>query len=326
MLQSQSCNDRGKWGGENGRIVELMCELWELYIKLEGRCVRETSRRRCEIAEIEAATRDGRDGSNSNSVGVDLTVLWFYGVRPWPVAPGLSELRRAGELALALVECGTGKSRSARLRLVPMHSLLPLSPHRVLWSRVSLTSPLPICLSFFLPAPSPPLSLTWSVSLTFCPPRSRKIPSHEHAALAPRLSTRSAFHLVPLLSLPRLVYVLHIRMTHIYHKERRFLLSFSLSPCSFFLSFSDSFLCLPRWHTREFAGLSLSFSPSTPLLSASQFSISLVHVCAYTFAHNPSFSFSKSLREHPYAFLRTEPFGPTSFCSSISFCFSSKLF
>lgn len=55
---------------------------------------------------------------------------------------GTRSREESGELALALVECGTGKSRSARLRLVPMHSLLPL--------------PFLLPLSFSLPlSPSP---------------------------------------------------------------------------------------------------------------------------------------------------------------------------
>lgn len=127
------------------------------------------------------------NSSGGGSIGVDLTVLWFYGVRPWPVAPSplplppeLTELRRARELALALVECGTGKSRSARLRLVPMHSLLPLSPLRA------------------LPRPGPPslllaLSICLSYSLFLAP-------SFPHTD-TPRLlytSTRSTLHLIPL--------------------------------------------------------------------------------------------------------------------------------
>jgi len=32
------------------------------------------------------ATRDRDEYYSSGGVGVDLTVLWFYGVSPWPVA------------------------------------------------------------------------------------------------------------------------------------------------------------------------------------------------------------------------------------------------
>lgn len=86
---------------------------------------------------------------------------------PLPLPPELTELRRARELALALVECGTGKSRSARLRLVPMHSLLPLSPLRAL-SRPGPPS---------LPPRSLDLSLLFSFSRSL-------VPSHGYAALA----------------------------------------------------------------------------------------------------------------------------------------------
>lgn len=156
----------------------------------------------CVITAI--ATRD-RDGYYSNGgVGVDLTVLWFYGVSPWPVALsplpcpslGAHEAERAGELALALVECGTGKSRSARLRLVPMHSFLPLLPSSA-FSRplVSLSF-----LSLFLsvsssPPPSVPfLSIRLSRSLFLVLSLSRTDTSL-------RTSTHSTFHLVPLLAL-----------------------------------------------------------------------------------------------------------------------------
>ena len=75
-----------------------------------------------------------------------IMVLWFHSVSRgrWP---------RDSELALALEECGTGKSRSVRLRLVPMHSLAPLLGHLLLhhlhlfllwlWPRYSSLSPLP---------------------------------------------------------------------------------------------------------------------------------------------------------------------------------------
>lgn len=236
------CNFKVVTISKRRKKMEQWCridvQLWELRV-LETQCVRKWNilpKVRDPRSKSRVKTDGG--GSNSNRVGVDLTVLWFYGVRPWPVAPGLSELRRAGELALALVECGTGKSRSARLRLVPMHSLLPLSPHRVLWSRVS----------------SPPFSL--SVSLSF----SRLLLHSSHSldpsllhfvlfapakfphtntlrllrvSLRARHSSRSS-PVSPSLSI-------HITyMTHIYRKQK-FLLSFSLSPCFFFFLFQIPF-------------------------------------------------------------------------------------
>lgn len=110
---------------------------------------------------------------------------------PVPLPRELSELRRARELALALVECGTGKSRSARLRLVPMHSLLPLSPLRAL-SRpghpslsLSLSLPLLFALSRFV-------SLILFFSLL------RSLTRIHRAHSAPLLYTRSTLHLIPL--------------------------------------------------------------------------------------------------------------------------------
>lgn len=174
---------------------------------------------------------------------------------------------------------GVGGMRDGQIAVGPLgprsHAFLtaPLAPPR------SLVPSLPhlpsLYLSLFLSPPSPPLSLSRSVSLTFCPPCSCKIPSHEHAALAPRLYALG-IHLVPLLSLPRLVYVLHIRMTHIYHK-RKFLLSFSLSLALFFFLFQIPFCAVSRTGTRthEFAGLSLSFSP---FLHAIPFRFQILHL------------------------------------------------
>jgi hypothetical protein len=255
------------------------------------------------------------------------------------VAPGLSELRRAGERS-PWRWWNAGRANRGR----PACASFPCIPYcpscLTAFSDPESPSPPLLYLSLFLSLvpffPSLDLSLSHSVLLAPANSLTRIHRAHSASLYA------FGIHLVPLLSLPRLVYVLHIRMTHIYHKRKFFLLSFSLSLCFFFLSFSDSFLCLPHWHTREFASLSLSFSPFTPLLFASQFFISLVYVCAYTLTHDSlslslflylflslSFSLSlasKSLREHPYAFLGIEPLGPTLFCSSISFCFSSKLF
>lgn len=78
-------------------------------------------------------------------------ILWFHGVSRgrWP---------RDSELALALEECGTGKSRSVRLRLVPMHSFSP-SP----WAY----SPSPITsISLFPSLPPLPPCFTLDRSLT----------------------------------------------------------------------------------------------------------------------------------------------------------------
>lgn len=156
--------------------------------------------------------RDSRHKTNvsssgGGSIGVDLTVLWFYGVRPWPVAPSplplppeLTELRRARELALALVECGTGKSRSARLRLVPMHSLLPLSPLRPL----SLVPGLRSISLFLFHSSSLSLSICLSYSLFLAPSSSH---TDTPRSLCTSTRARRFSHLIPLLSPSPLVYI-----------------------------------------------------------------------------------------------------------------------
>lgn len=140
--------------------------------------------------------RDSRHKTNVNSsgggssIGVDLTILWFYGVRPWPVAPsppssspGTHGAEKSPRARLGVGGMRDGKSRSARLRLVPMHSLLPLSPLRAL-SRPGPPS---------LPPRSLDLSLLFSFSRSL-------VPSHGYAALALHLyalDASSCFSLPP---------------------------------------------------------------------------------------------------------------------------------
>lgn len=159
---------------------------------------------------------------------------------PLPLPPELTELRRARELALALVECGTGKSRSARLRLVPMHSLLPLSPLRAL-SRPGPPS---------LPPRSLDLSLLFSFSRSL-------VPSHGYAALALHLYALDASSYS---SLPPSSFSIYI--WHKYTLQTKISSPFPLPfPLALFFHFQIP-SCLPRGRTREFARLSSLLSPS----------------------------------------------------------------
>lgn len=113
---------------------------------------------------------------------------------------GTRSREESGELALALVECGTGKSRSARLRLVPMHSLLPL--------------PFLLPLSFSLPLSPSPFSssslLTFLLQTRLYVYASLSNPSVLRCTDQPRASTRA--HSLSLSLFPSPLYLLALSL------------------------------------------------------------------------------------------------------------------
>ena len=158
---------------------------------------------------------------------------------------GTRSREESGELALALVECGTGKSRSARLRLVPMHSLLPL--------------PFLLPLSFSLPLSPSPFSssslLTFLLqtrlyvyTLLFRTQASYGVPTNR--ALQRSLSLPLFFFL----SSPLSTHLLYPLFTYLVSSRDQFLQQrFIAIPSSFFSFFplSLKLSCLGKSETRN---------------------------------------------------------------------------
>lgn len=159
---------------------------------------------------------------------------------------GTRSREESGELALALVECGTGKSRSARLRLVPMHSLLPL--------------PFLLPLSFSLPLSPSPFSssslLTFLLqtrlyvyTLLFRTQASYGVPTNR--ALQRSLSLPLFFFL----SSPLSTHLLYPLFTYLVSSRDQFLqqrfIAIPSSFFSFFFSLSLKLSCLGKSETRN---------------------------------------------------------------------------
>lgn len=159
---------------------------------------------------------------------------------------GTRSREESGELALALVECGTGKSRSARLRLVPMHSLLPL--------------PFLLPLSFSLPLSPSPFSssslLTFLLqtrlyvyTLLFRTQASYGVPTNR--ALQRSLSLPLFFSL----SSPLSTHLLYPLFTYLVSSRDQFLqqrfIAIPSSFFSFFFPLSLKLSCLGKSETRN---------------------------------------------------------------------------
>lgn len=159
---------------------------------------------------------------------------------------GTRSREESGELALALVECGTGKSRSARLRLVPMHSLLPL--------------PFLLPLSFSLPLSPSPFSssslLTFLLqtrlyvyTLLFRTQASYGVPTNR--ALQRSLSLPLFFFL----SSPLSTHLLYPLFTYLVSSRDQFLqqrfIAIPSSFFSFFFPLSLKLSCLGKSETRN---------------------------------------------------------------------------
>lgn len=222
---------------------------------------------------------------------------------------------------MALVECGTGKSRSARLRLVPMHSFLLLSPSSA-FSRPLVS--LSLSLSFSL-GPRPFLFFSRPLDLSLLVFLSRPLRPLLHRHIAPHLYALDvSSHSSPASLI--LVYT-HVRTTHMRHKRRfrlfTLLLSFSLSLFFFFPLYPTCpffffrFLSIPHGRTREFADLSLSFSFSAPLpppfplpdTPSRSLTRACTYICARTLVHaidvGTLFVFSSLSRAHGRISART---------------------
>lgn len=147
---------------------------------------------------------------------------------------------------MALVECGTGKSRSARLRLVPMHSLLPL--------------PFLLPLSFSLPLSPSPFSssslLTFLLqtrlyvyTLLFRTQASYGVPTNR--ALQRSLSLPLFFFL----SSPLSTHLLYPLFTYLVSSRDQFLqqrfIAIPSSFFSFFFPLSLKLSCLGKSETRN---------------------------------------------------------------------------
>lgn len=168
----------------------------------------------CVITAIAMRDRDGYYSGGGGGVGVDLTVLWFYGVSPWPVALSPLLPRNSRSWKSRRARLGVGGMRDGQIAVGPLaprsHAFLP-APLALLRVFSSLGLPLPFSLflsvSTSLPPPllsSPPLPPPLP-SLPFLAIRlSRSLLlalSLSRADTPLRTSTRSTFHLVPLLSL-----------------------------------------------------------------------------------------------------------------------------
>lgn len=256
-------------------------------------------------------------GGGGGSIGVDLTVLWFYGVRPWPVAPSpppSSSPGTHGAEKSPRARLGVGGMRDGQIAVGPLaprsHAFLtaPLAPPRSLLSRASL---------------SPPRSLDLSLShsLFLAPP----FPRTDTRSLY--TSTRTTLHLIPLPSLSLVYIYIYVHMTQIHATNEDFVSFSSSFPAypfffCFFFSFSDSILSPARAHTRIREPLLSSFSrpfslrPPVPRVSLDAREYMYVRACVrniYARAHDrrhslsASISLSLSFFADPYSRARPNP-------------------
>lgn len=196
---------------------------------------------------------------------------------------------------MALVECGTGKSRSARLRLVPMHSFLLLSPSSA-FSRPLVS--LSLSLSFSL-GPRPFLFFSRPLDLSLLVFLSRPLRSLAQTHCSAPLRARRFISFLSCLShfsVHTRTYDTHAPQTKISPLYSLSLsLSFSSSPSIPLVpfSFSDSSLSRTGAHANSRIFPFLSLSPRhPPPLPAPRYSVSLayarvhIHMCTHARARD----------------------------------------
>lgn len=295
--------------------------------------------------------RDGYySGGGGGGVGVDLTVLWFYGVSPWPVALSrplsppapleLTELKEPESSPWRWWNAGRanrGRPACASFPCIPSCPFRPPPRSLVPWS------PLPF--SLFLSVSSSPSPLSSLPLLTICLSSSLLLApfalSHRH--IAPHLyafdvSSRSS---------PVSFILAYTRMTHVHHKRRFRLFARALPPpppppspspspsiplVPFFFLF-QILMSPARAHTRIRGSFPFFlFFRAIPVSLA--YARVHIYMCTHVRARDrcDTLSVSSSLsraraRPKPCANILappSEPNHPASSCSSTSFCFSSN--
>lgn len=229
------------------------------------------------------------NSSGGGSIGVDLTVLWFYGVRPWPVAPSpppflFPRNSRSWEEPESSPWRWWNAGRANRGRpACASFPCIPYCPSRP--TALSLVPSLP--LSLFHSS-----SLSRFVSLILFFSLLRSLTRIRRAHSSPLRARRFISFLSSLSS-----FSIHVYIWHIYTTNEDFVSFSSSFPARLFFFHFQIPLCVSRAGTREFAGLSSLLSPS-PFPSVPRFPVStFTHVCMYvrTRAHDRRHSLSETL-------------------------------